>query len=261
MGKKLNNSPLFYTLSQILFNTIQKMDSYEPDIQEKFRKNYPEFKVDNLKTLNIRKINNESPIIEENNPSKRWRYTNLERNEGYLLQNNSIIFQTTNYDSFDMFLDQIIKGLNIIHESVGLAYIERVGLRYLNVILPDNEKKIDDYIMPFLLGFPIIKNGNIIQTYSETIAQINEGNIAIRVVKNKNVIPLPPDLHPFLLQPSNKFMTPFQTDCVSLDIDYAVSKRINYDIEKIKNQLILSHDIVEDMFKSSVTEDALKIWG
>lgn len=260
MGEKLKLPPLFYTLAQIYFNPIEQMQSaYVPRIQEALRLlHYPDFKQDTVHSINIRKTDKPIPEI-ENSTQNRWRFTNTAGDEGYLLLNNSIVFQTTNYISFDDFSDKVIKGLNLVNDIIQLSYVERIGLRYLNVVQTERHDNIDKFVQSSLLGLTSIKNGEINQTFSEIQATINNGTLVSRTVTNKKGISLPPDIFPMLLKPLTKFEV-FEGKSVTLDLDYVVAQRFDFNIETVREQLCSSHDIITDAFHESITEHALSVW-
>src|SRR5208337_1972964 len=68
--------------------------------------------------------------------SIRYIFGNMERTSGFLLDESALTFQTTAYDTFEVFLSQFLAGLRTVNEVAGLNFTERVGVRYLTPSLP-----------------------------------------------------------------------------------------------------------------------------
>ncbi len=259
---KLKNPPVFYTLAQVKFNTISLMSEYVPKLQDKLRRTgYADFEEENFYTINVRQPDRQISDIKQNS-NMRWHFRDSARNEGYLLLSDSLVFHTTIYETFDIFLSKLILGLKIIHEIIELNFIDRTGLRYLNAVIPGKEETLANYLTPSLLGFSSIADKKLEHTFIETVSQNNSGTLIARSVIKDNALALPPDLLPFKLQISPRFSEILCRTAV-LDTDHFISHhpRFEFNIAPIKSALSNSHDILTEVFRSSITEHAIKVWG
>ncbi len=107
----------------------------------------------------------------------RWSFTNTQRTEGYLLLSNALVFHTTKCDTFTDFLEKTAFGLRLIHETVELAYVEKIGLRYLDAIVPAENDTLQQYLNPSLMGFSANPKGRLGHSYTETVTGIAGGNL------------------------------------------------------------------------------------
>lgn len=259
---KMSLAPVFYTLMQVQFNPIAQMSEYVARLQEHLRRNgFPDFRAENLFELAIRRLDELQPDVQQHQ-QMRWSFTNIQRTEGYLLLSNALVFHTTTYDTFQDFLNKSIIGLNLVHEIVDLAYIERIGLRYLDAIVPMNiDDTLEQYLNPSLLGLSANLEGRLGHSFTETVTTIADGNLVARAVITDGALALSPDLFPLQLELQSRFTAINGRNAV-LDNDYSVMiKRERFDLEKIENQLVESHKIITNAFMVSVTDHARDKWA
>lgn len=253
-------APVFYTLAQIKFNPVSQLSEYVSKFQEKLRHiNFPDFNENEITGLIIRQSNNLEPSINQKKTTK-WEFNNIDQTEGYILLNDALSFHTTNYDTFDSFLDKLLNGLELLHEIINISYVDRLGLRYLDLINPNTDKKIDDYLKKEFLGLTNIMKGEFKHSFSETAIEINNGTLVVKsFISNESAL-LPPDLSPLNLKLSPRFNNLEKGMKSILDTDYFSEKRSIFNLDDIKQQLISSHTIISESFKSSVTDFAIDSW-
>ena len=261
MGAKMKNAPVFYTLAQVKFNPIAQMEDYVPHLQEHLRRGgYPDYRKEVVQVgLKIRQLDKEEPEV-KGQQHIQWSFTNAQRNEGYLLSADSLVFHSTVYETFDVFSNRLLERLSLVHEAVELAYIERIGLRYLDAVIPKGDDVIDAYLNPSLLGLSLSIEGELKHSFSETLSQIKGGMLVARSVITSGGLALPPDLFPLKLEIQPQF-SEIPGPSAVLDTDYFVKKRFDFDLEMVKVQLLSSHDIIDRAFHLSVTDYARHVWG
>jgi uncharacterized protein (TIGR04255 family) len=256
----MNLAPVFYTLAQVQFNPITQMSDYVSRLQEHLRRNgFPDFRKEEQFELTIRRLEESQPDVQPQ-PHTRWSFTNEERTEGYLLVSNALVFHTTTYNTFQDFLQKAISGLELVHDVVELAYTERIGLRYLDAVVPMDNDALQQYLNPSLLGLSESMNGRLDHSFTETVTLIENGTLVTRAMITDNGLSLSPDLFPLQLELAPRFKETNSRHAV-LDTDYFVDQRNKFDITEIKNQLLAAHDVVTNAFDSSVTEYSKKKWA
>ncbi len=256
---KMSLAPVFYTLAQVQFNPIAQMSDYVARLQERLRRSgFPDFRDENQFELTIRRLDESQPEVQPQQ-HRRWSFTNAQRTEGYLLLSNTLVFHTTAYNTFKDFLQKTLSGLTLVHEIVDLAYVERIGLRYLDAVVPMNDDTLQQYLNPCLLGLSATLEGSLGHTFTETVTVIEGGTLVTRAVITEGSLAMSPDLFPLQLELQSKFAAINGRNAV-LDMDYFVAKRDSFELMEIENQLLKAHDIITDAFKVSVTEYARDIW-
>lgn len=236
------------------------MSDYVARLQEHLRRNgFPDFRTENQVSLTIRRTDEPQPDIHPTH-HVRWSFMNAHRTEGYLLHSDALGFHTTTYNTFTDFLDKTIFGLNLVNEIVQLNYTEKIGLRYLDAIVPTGNDNLQQYLNPSLLGFSAYTAGSLNHSFTEVSSGIDSGVLVARAVIMDGGLSLSPDLIPLHLDLQTRFKEIKGRNAV-LDTDYFVVKRDSFDIEVIKEQFLKSHEIVENVFGISITDYAREKWA
>jgi len=259
MSEKWQNAPLFYVLAEIRFNSIELMERYVPEFQEVLRKNgFPDFREEINENVNIRQVESGEHQV-NTTQRKRWVFNDIDVRKGFILGQDRIMFHTTSYDTFPLFLDEMTKGIEQLNSLVGIDFIERAGVRYVDVILPKEDDKVEDYINQNLLGFNF-SEGDRSHNIVESSAQIGGGTLVARAAVFENGLAFPPDLLPLVLKPENKFNIEDIKTNAQIDVDHFVERRFPFALSAIQKLLSDSHNIANDTFRSSITEYAAGIW-
>ena len=129
MGKKMRHAPVYFTIVQVRFNPIMALDDYAPKIQDRMRREgFPDLQKSMLATFNLNVVSGETapaqvPVAQ----TARYIFANMTKTAGFILDQGSLSFQTTDYDVFSTFSETFVAGLKIVHDVVGLGYVDRIG--------------------------------------------------------------------------------------------------------------------------------------
>lgn len=263
MSGKMKNAPIYYAVAQIRYNPILSLETYLSAIQEKFRKaGYPGFKNVVSMAFNLAPIS-EGETASEQVPqvqrAGRYVFSNIEETAGYILDQNTLSFQTTNYDTFNTFSTALSQGLEFLHQMVNLSFTERVGIRFLDVVKPHNDDNIHQYLIPEVLGLHGKLEGKSIHSFSESLNRIKAGTLISRIIIQDGPLGFPPDLQPIGLQVAQRFA---QINGIHgiIDTDAFYDSREAFNIDGIKNHLDLLHDEIVKVFRAVITNHALNVW-
>jgi uncharacterized protein (TIGR04255 family) len=262
MGTKMGHAPVYFTIVQARFNPILALDSYAPQIQERLRKHgFPDVKKGFLATINL----NPAAPTEASAPqipvtqTTRYMFCNMEQTAGFILDQGALSFQTTDYDVFETFSSEFLKGLEAVEEAVNLSYTDRIGVRYLDAVFPKPAEKLRDYLCGSVLGLTEKLQGSVVHAFSETLVKTDGINVLSRVIIQDGAVAFPPDLQPMTLSLAEKFRELRGSHAI-IDIDGSFESREAFNPEGIRQRLILIHEEINKAFRASVTENALKIW-
>lgn len=261
MRQKMKNAPVYYVIVQARFNPILNLDSYVPQIQDKLRKNgFPDAQKNIQATVDVKL----SPVGEgvPSQPSvvQTTRYTccNINRTAGFILDQSALSYHTTEYDVFETFSAEFVKGLQAVHDVVELSYIDRTGLRYLDAVYPKGDDSVTDYLDQAVLGLPV--EGRIIRSFSETQFNNQDTNLIVRVMVQDGPVGFPPDLLAGTLNVATRFQNEEGRHAI-LDIDGSYNTRESFDTGDIESRLDTIHEAVKSVFGTTITDHAKKIWG
>jgi uncharacterized protein (TIGR04255 family) len=264
MGRKMKSAPVYFTIAQVRFNPILALDSYAAQIQEKLRKEgFPDVQKGFLATLNLN-LSLAAPI-DESAPqlplarTVRFMFGNMERTSAFILDPSALSFQTTNYDVFETFSADFLKGLQAVEEAVKLSYMDRIGLRYLDAVYPKSGETLRDYLGESVLGLAEKLPDSVVQAFSETLIKVDSVNVRSRVVIQAGELGFPPDLQPMTLNLPDRFRE-LKGHHAIIDTDGWYDSRETFNLERIRAQLIKIHEGIEKTFRASVTDTALKVW-
>jgi uncharacterized protein (TIGR04255 family) len=262
MGRKMTRAPVFVVIVQTRFNAILALESYVPVIQDKLRlQGFPDTQRSVLATFNLNVANVGAAGQPQVPVSQVARYTfsNIERTAGFTLDQSALSFQTTNYDVFETFSAQFLNGLRTVHESVGLGYTDRIGLRYLDAVCPEAGEDLTRYLNPAVLGLYGKLEGDLSHAFSETMIKRGTTSVVARTIIHVGEIGVPADLQPFTLTIAERFRSLRGLHAI-LDNDVAQEQRDAFDLKLIETRLSAVHLAVTEAFRATITQDALRRW-
>lgn len=255
------DAPVFFALVQVRFNTIEDMGEYITSLQKVMREQgFPDYFPETKYELQV-KAGADAANSVRHLEHTRWVFNDIEKQSGFVLLKNQLVFQTTNYSNFGDFLEKLLKGLSVVHETVGLAYVERIGLRYLDAAIPTSDKNLEDLLHPGQLGLYKDLKGDIRHAFTETVTAIDDGTLVGRALVTKQGVVIPPDLQPLNLDILDKFKGVGEKDVAVIDIDYFKEKREKIDFAAVREKIVSLHDVVKEAFETATTETARReIW-
>lgn len=265
MGEKMKNAPVYFTIAQVRHNPILRLGAYAPDVQDRMRKaGYPDFKQGVGITLALtpavgEEAQQQMPEVQR---VERLMFFNTESTKGFIVEQNALSFHTTNYDTFETFSDEFMKGLGIVHECITLAHTERIGLRYLDAIVPPNgEEGLPDYLAPGVLGLSsrLPEDVQVSHSFTETHIRTAECAILARTIIQNGKLGFPMDLQPMGVKVADRFLAIDSVHAI-VDTDASVEERRTFDLGTIEAQLKILRKGVGLAFDAAVTPLAIAAW-
>lgn len=265
MGQKLNKAPVCFVIVQARFNPIFALDSYVPAIQDNLRKHgFPDAQKSIQNTFNL----NLNPSVEGVQAQAQvpvsqltqYRLVNAERTSSFVLDQGALSFQTTDYDVFDGFLEMFLSGLEMVDSTVQLSYTDRIGLRYIDAVLPAAGEQISSYLNDCVLGLHGKAEGQVAHSFNETAFKVDDISVTARAIIQDGPLGFPPDLQPQVLEVLDRFRSFSGTHAV-LDTDGSVAQREAFKLDSIRAQTTAIHDEIDKTFKMTVTEHAMREWA
>lgn len=263
MGKKMENAPVYFTLAQVRFNPILKLEEYLPTIQEKMRAtHFPDFKRETIQQLVLQfgspsdggQI--QAPSV---TPQARCVFGDIDRTTEFVLEHNALALHTTAYDTSDTFFKLLLDGLSIIHDTLRLDFTERVGLRYFDAVLPKAGESLTEYLTPEVLGPSHKFNDKLLHSYSETVTVNITGQLVSRVIIQDGRVGLPLDIATLAPQINPRFTEPVGRHAI-LDTDAFYEQREPFSLERLNSKLVALHAEIEKSFNATVTPFANSVW-
>lgn len=265
MGEKMKNAPVYFTIAQIRHNPVLRLGAYTDEIQDRMRKvGYPDFKKGVAMAFSLMsqfgdEQQGQPPVIER---VERLMFFNSDNTQGFIVEQNAISFHTTEYDTFDTFVDEFMRGVGIVHECVTLAHTERVGLRYLDAVVPPNgEEGLPDYLASGVLGLSskLPEEVQVTHSFSETHFRTSECAVLARTIIQAGPLGFPMDIQPIGVKIAERFQKIDGVHAI-VDTDASIEGRHTMNLEALKSQLKTLRSGIDVAFNAIMTQSALDAW-
>lgn len=262
MGEKLANAPVFLTAAQVRHNPILALDGYTVGLQEQFRKiGFPDYKVRVQSEYEI-DMTNTSGVKVKSQESRQHSYLNRTGSACFVLESSRLYYQVTEYDVFETFRDEFLKGLELLNSIVALDYVDSVSMRLLDAIVPLEKEELSAYMAKELLGIgEVLAQADWGIAHSATEAKITtpEHGIIVRTLARRGKLSVPPDLNILGMQILPRFSAVEGVHAI-LDTDCVHEARKEFDLHEISSRLRLLKDDLRTTFQAAVTKYALDRW-
>lgn len=259
MTMPMSKAPIFYALAQIRFNRIERMADYVGSVQDALRRQgYPDFREDHQLHLQV----TPGPTVDvQRQEVQRWVFFDQERKSGFTLLKDALVFHTSRYTRFSDFKGAVLQGLEVLHRQVELAYTDRVGLRYLDAVLPTEAYPLEQLLSPGLIGLYREVAGEPKHAVTETVSAEADGTLVVRSLMSPQGVVIPPDLEPIPLKLDDRVQLSQGNESAVLDSDFFVERRESFDSQYVGHQLDTSHKVLIGAFEMATTEKARKtLW-
>lgn len=258
MGTPLKNPPVYLTLAQVRFNPILKLVDFLPNIQESFRHaGYPDF--EHQQVISIQVSMQDGQQTPKPVPQDRFQFGNVDKTHLFILDGQSLTLQSTNYGQFETFSACFLKGLGIVHQAVTLAFTERIGLRYLDRVMPKEGETIEQYLVGQVHGMTSRIGGRPVYSFTEALNEIENIKLMSRVAIQDGPLAFPPDLQPRNMAVAEKFMSYIGKGAI-LDNDGFVEGREAFSTKAVLAHLDAIHKVIGIAFRATATPYAFTSW-
>ncbi len=258
---QLSKNPIALVLCQIRFSSILGMEStYLPNIQALLR--VLGFKVNASGQIAQVLLTPQGPQAQV---SPHHEFQNLDRTESVVVAPDFVTYQATRYVRFQDFLSRFITIIDQVSTVTKGLTIERIGLRYLDAIVPKSGETWQLYVQPGLRGImsPIFNAPVNEQLHQVITGTRMGGTMIVRILANPKGIPLPPDLAGTKLSLSVCGPVIDGLGAAVIDMDhFCIMSPTDYDPGAIEKRLWdLKHGILEVWKDQIVTKEALERWA
>jgi len=261
----MSNAPVYYALAQAQFNPVAAMSKYVDQVQDRLRREgYPLYEPQQVTHLLVPGPGQAQQVEPQITHVHQWLITRSDRTAGFILTQSAITYHTTHYDTRDDFIPELLRGLAAVHEAVTLDHVSRLGLRYLDAVLPRTGENVEQYIVGGLHGVefntkPLYRlTESVFET--DTSPLVKNGMLVARVHTMTAPLGFPPDLQPHSLILNPKFEVKEPRAHAVIDTDHFVEGRMPVDMEKLREQLLSLHATIKSVFKATTTDYARAVW-
>lgn len=233
------------------------MLEYVPEIQERLRRSLPRFSAGEDLRVQVA----QAASVQR---TPRWEFQSKGQTQSVVLTQDFLAVQTTDYDVYERFEEFFTKPLEILGEVVEPSLVQRIGLRYVDLIRATPERSLEEFLKPGLRGISAddIGASDALSRF-ETLAKTDAGVMRVRCLESNDGSPLPPDLGGTTLSLASTPAADLQPGekVAFLDFDHFSSDPIDYQPATIAGAIGRLHDSLDQAFRAAVTDDAMDSWG
>lgn len=256
---KLHEDPLALVLCQVRFSRIRKMPEFLPEIQDRLRKvGFPEDASAPIQRIQLEP--GKPPVFSS---IRHEEFRSKDEAWGVAITEDMLVLATTQYDRYRGFAERLEAALTIVDEVAGLQQgsITRVGLRYIDVIVPKPGESWRHYLQPSLHGpaSPVFEGGEPLLGM-EFHGQTHNGRLTIRITQNDQGQLVPPGT---LVKPMAFRQKDLGTQLLTLiDSDHYVEGQWDFSMVELLDTVDELHMGINTVFFDNlVSEHALNAWG
>ena len=266
MNEKMSNAPVYYALAQAHFNPVAAMAKYVDQIQDRLRREgYPLFEPQQFMQLIVPGPGQAQPQEPQIQQAVSWLMTRSDRTAGFILSPSTITYHTTHYQTHKEFIPELLRGLTAVHEAVSLDHVSRLGLRYLDAVLPRTGETTEQYLVGGLHGIDFNAARRHAMTESvfatDTHPLVPKGTLVVRVYRAVAPLGFPPDMLPTGLAIAPQFEIKEPREHAIIDIDHYVEGRMPVAMDKLNDQLLSLHGTIKSVFSATTTDHARSAWA
>lgn len=261
---KLANAPLVHVLAQVRYAPVLTISKSIPTIQEKLKGiGFPRFEKGEVQSVVIK--HDSPPQVDR---SERWDFLSRDKTLGVVLTPNFVLLQTTAYDTFNMFAETLLKVFEVIGSEVQIDIVERLGIRYVDVVRLQEDESFSNYLKPGLVGFPFSEvndesfhNAVIATVQSVAVANIPQSNSTLNVKCSQvgDGTFLPPDIGQSGLR-YEMSLTPKEV-VIILDFDHFKMVDDDFAPQPLVAEFDRLHQIANMAFRAALKPFAYEKWG
>lgn len=262
----MSNAPVYYALAQAHFNPVAAMAKYVDQIQDRLRhEGYPLFEPQQFMQLIVPGLGQAQPQEPQIQQAVSWLMTRSDRSAGFILAPSTISYHTTHYQTHREFISELLRGLTAVHETVSLDHVSRLGLRYLDAVLPRTGETTEQYLVGGLHGidFNAERRHAMMESVfvTDTHPLVPNGTLVVRVYRVVAPLGFPPDMLPTGLAIAPQFEIKEPREHAIIDTDHYVEGRMPVEMDKLNDQLLSLHGTIKSVFGSTTTDHARSAWA
>jgi uncharacterized protein (TIGR04255 family) len=170
------NPPLAYVVAEVKLSPFYKLDSYIADFQAGVRERFPRTKEGNVVRFEVQ---GNAPIVQH---EKVWRFFSENQRLGIHLSPTVLALHATEYEDFPIFSGQLRLVLTAAERAIPGLFVESLGLRYIDYLLPKEGESSWDYLVESVRGFTPPGARRVKESYWIANFELEKGNVGVRII-------------------------------------------------------------------------------
>lgn len=261
-----SNAPLAYALAEIRTERLADINTFQPVLAGRFRDEYPL-----QRTMNtVKLLATGSQLVIEPDQDTAWEFATTDNRTAVILRPNGLVLHATDYvGGSEPFLARLHRAVSVFAEVVPSVYINRLGLRFIDFVLPREGEIPEDYVDRRLNPDLGLAHQQAVCDMATSLAiyRMKSGlQLTLRYTRALGKPEMPPDLGSLSLNPSHLMKPGHVKDSqptAVLDTDchrtFVTVDRL--DPIRVQQEFASIYKISFDTFMKAITDHAKKVWG
>lgn len=259
---QMTNAPLALVLAQVRISPYLTIGSCIPAIQDALRGTYPAYRKSQMQTIEF------GPGTAPNiTTADRHHFVDADNRVGVIVQQDSIVFAATRYETFESFEAKHRVVLECLEKNVRNLFVEKLGLRYIDVIVPRKDEGPEQYVVEGLRGAKF-EVGSPVASSAQYVAQwkLENGAMKFRFLTGVRSPFLPKDVQtlelgtPEVIQKAQAAYNEKRQIGV-FDFDRSVDHRGSYHSSRLLELFAAMHADASKAFKRAMSNLAEQVWN
>lgn len=259
-----SNAPLAYVLAEVRSEQLADLKEYKSKLSAIFRGEYPI-----QRTLHSTKFVATSTGLQHIEPDDQtaWEFATPDNQTAVIVRPTGLILHATKYADSTEFLGRLSRAVEVLAKEVPAVFVSRLGLRYVDFIIPKQGEQPEDYIDARLNPVvDVVETTGVPRAMSLAVYPLANGALTLRYVRGRGQPELPPDLATFALEKSTlmkKEGLASDQPTAILDTDRVreFPTREPLNTAMIRREFALMRQNVSQSFNALTTKHARKMWG
>jgi uncharacterized protein (TIGR04255 family) len=252
------NPPLAYVVAELVISPYYNISKAIPQLQDLMRVSYP------------RTVETQELLVDANNTplqsQRLWRLLSVDQTRGVQLGTGAISLHATAYSNAEDFLVRWSEVLDAISKANLNAFVERAGIRYVDLIVPTGEQQPRNYLSEGLQGVPQLDGSEIKSTMWAASFAVGDCTLTTRIAapSPENLV-LPPNFNALPLdKPSIMKLAEERLNQESpigfIDIDCTSDVQNVFEASQLKSTYLVMQGTASKIFRSMLSDIAIKEW-
>lgn len=256
------NAPLVFVLAQVRFlpNAAAAPDHLRDAVAKRMGTRFPTISQNTGLSIEINL--DAEPSVQQTAQAVAYDLVNNDVDAMVRVQQGALTYAVTSYVDSSHFRDAWLDITDALAE-VQVTAVTRLGLRYVDFLLPTREKRPEDYVnapwnlreMPQLPG---AKGGPDLHVSMMDLAY-TEGRMRLQFMRGFGVPSLPMDLQG-MLSPRQRSQQAEPGECGVIDSDRWIDGEHRADRATLSQKFTQMHTDVSSAFRAMITPLALREW-
>jgi uncharacterized protein (TIGR04255 family) len=251
------NPPLAYVVAELIISPYYSIGSAIPGLQDTLRSAYP-------RTVEVQEL-----VLDANapvGPQQAWRLISADLHHGVQIGPRAIALHATSYIDSKDFLGRWSAVLSAIAAADLGAFVERAGLRYVDLIVPTGGANPSAYLAPGLQGVPLPDGGDLKNAMWVTGFEVDGCVVHARTAApSPEGALLPPNFNALPLRKPKIMIDGEERKGEKLplgfiDVDCIADLQEVFDSTRLSERFVSMQRLTSKTFKSLLSETALREW-